>query len=138
MISLASEITDRKNRRARAWLFYDADCRFCTRIAAQLARPLARRGVGMAPLQDPRVGVLLGLSRQELLRALRFVSGNDRHYSGAEACIEVARELWWAQPLVWLAKIPGMMGILSAAYEQVARQRSCTAQQCKMEHGKNR
>src|SRR6266496_105359 len=43
MISLASEITDRKGQHARGWLFYDADCSFCTRIARWLARPMKHR-----------------------------------------------------------------------------------------------
>ena len=33
MISLASEYTDGKGRHAKGWLFFDADCAFCTRIA---------------------------------------------------------------------------------------------------------
>jgi len=36
MISLASEMTDRKGRHARSWLFFDAECEFCTRTAGWL------------------------------------------------------------------------------------------------------
>ncbi len=32
MISLVSEYTDGKGRHARGWLFFDAECKFCTRI----------------------------------------------------------------------------------------------------------
>ena len=45
MISLTSEMTDRKGRHARGWLFYDAECGFCTRVARWLARPLHKRSV---------------------------------------------------------------------------------------------
>src|SRR5947199_233303 len=79
-----SEITDSTGRHARGWLFYDAECDFCTRIARWLARPLKRRGLGIAPLQDPRVGALLGLSPQELLRAARFLAPDGKHYFGAD------------------------------------------------------
>ena len=130
MISLASEMTDRKGRRARGWLFYDAECRFCTRTAMRIQRLLARRNIALAPLQDPRVSVLLGLPRQELLQAMRFVSGRGNHYAGADAFIALAREFWWARPVVWLSKAPGMMAVLSAAYQQVAKRRSCAAAQC--------
>lgn len=136
MISLASEMTDSKGRHARGWLLYDAECGFCTRTAMRLNSLLARRDLAIAPLQDPRVGALLGLPRQELLQAMRFIAGNGRHYSGAHAFIALAREFWWSHPLVWLTKIPGMMAILSAAYRQVAKRRSCSGQQRGKEHCK--
>jgi len=63
MISLVNEYTDGKGRHARGWLFFDADCKFCTRIARWLAPILERRNLGVAPLQDPRVSALLGLTR---------------------------------------------------------------------------
>ena len=86
MISLASEMTDRKGQHARGWLFFDAECEFCTAIARRLIGPLKRRGLAMAPLQDPRVGILLGLSQQELLHAIRFVLADGSHHSGPTRC----------------------------------------------------
>jgi predicted DCC family thiol-disulfide oxidoreductase YuxK len=130
MISLASEMTDSKGRHARGWLFYDAECGFCTRIARSLARPLKRRGLAIAPLQDPRVGALLGLSSQELLRAARFLAPDGKHFSGADAFLALAREIWWARPLIWLSRIPGVRGVLHAAYSWIARHRKCNAEVC--------
>lgn len=130
MISLSSELTDRKSRRARGWLFYDAECAFCTRIARFLAGPMRRRGLAVAALQDPRVGVLLGLSREELLRAVRFVSADGRHCAGADALLAVAAELWWARPLVWAARIPGVLAALRAGYRWASAQRNCRAHDC--------
>src|SRR5260370_29914703 len=41
MISLCSEMTDSKGRRARAgWLFFDAECAFCVALARRMARIL--------------------------------------------------------------------------------------------------
>ena len=125
MISLASEMTDRKGRHARGWLFYDADCRFCTRVARWLVRPLHKRGVAIAPLQDPRVGALLGLSRHELLRAIRLVMSDGQQYAGAEVFVALARELWWLRPLAWIAKLPRGSSLLRWIYEGVARRRRC-------------
>src|ERR1700757_2315403 len=102
MITLADEFTDRKERTARGWLFFDADCRFCTRIAKWLPPILRRRRPGVAPLQDPRVGALLGMPRSELLKELRFLMSDGTHAGGANAVLSVAREIWWARPLVWL------------------------------------
>jgi predicted DCC family thiol-disulfide oxidoreductase YuxK len=127
MISLASEYTDSKGRHAKGWLFFDAKCEFCTHIARWLAPILARRGFALAPLQDPRVGALLGMARQELLRELRFLLQDGTQYGGADAVLAVAREIWWAYPVVCASKLPGMMKLLHAGYRSVAAQRSCSA-----------
>ncbi len=132
MISLASEFTDSKGRRARGWLFWDAECDFCTRIARWLAPALHRRGFALAPLQDPRVAALLGLSREELLREMRFLLSDGRQFGGADAAVALAREIWWARPLVWLSRIPGAMELLRACYRRIAEHRKCAATQCPM------
>jgi len=48
---------------------------------------LARRGLAVAPLQDPRVGALLGLSRPELLRELRFLLSDGSSSVGRMRCL---------------------------------------------------
>src|SRR5437660_9458966 len=130
MISLVSEYTNGKGRHARGWLFFDAECKFCTRIARWLEPILRRRGMAMAPLQDPRVGALLGLSRQELLREMRFILSDGTQYGGADAAVAMAREIWWARPVVWLASLPGMMKLLRAAYRNIAANRYCNSTTC--------
>jgi predicted DCC family thiol-disulfide oxidoreductase YuxK len=127
MISLANEYTDGKGRHAKGWLFFDAECGFCTRTARWIAPVLGRRGMAVAPLQDPRVGALLGISREVLLRELRFLLSDGKQYGGANAVVAVARQIWWARPLVWFAKLPGAMKLLHAGYRWVAAQRSCAA-----------
>jgi predicted DCC family thiol-disulfide oxidoreductase YuxK len=131
VISLVSEMTDRKGRHARGWLFFDAECAFCTRIAAWLAAPMKRRGLAVAPLQDPRVGALLGISREELLQAIRFVFADGRQCSGADALLAVAHELRWTRPLLWAAKVPGVMAAMRAGYRWGARRGRCHAQPCR-------
>jgi predicted DCC family thiol-disulfide oxidoreductase YuxK len=130
MITLADEFTDRKERSARGWLFFDAECRFCTRTARWLTPILRRRGLGVAPLQDPRVGALLGMSRHELLKELRFLMSDGTHAGGANAVLAVAREIWWARPLLWLSLLPGTTPVLDAAYRWVAARRGCSSELC--------
>jgi predicted DCC family thiol-disulfide oxidoreductase YuxK len=132
MISLASEYTDGKGRHARGWLFFDAECGFCTRIVQFLAPRLQRRGLGVAPLQDARVGALLGLSRLDLLREIRFLLADGRQYAGASAVFAIAQEIWWARPIVWLSHLPAMMALADAGYRYVARRRSCNAASCRI------
>ena len=130
MISLASEFTDAKGRHARGWFFFDAECGFCTRIARWAAPILARRSIGVAPLQDPRVGALLGLSSAELMREMRVVMADGTHSGGADAAVALAREIWWARPLVWLSRIPGVMKFMRSEYRRIAARRHCAAARC--------
>lgn len=132
MISLASEFTDGKGRHARGWLFFDAECGFCTRTARWLRPILERRGLAVAPLQDVRVGELLGLAKPELLRELRFLLSDGRQFGGADAVVAVARETWWGRPLAWLAKLPGMMMQMRRGYYWFAGRRSCVAVRCEV------
>jgi hypothetical protein len=76
------------------------------------------------------VGPLLGLSATELLRELKFLLSDGQQFGGANAVLAVAKEIWWARPLVWLSKIPGIMPILDATYCRVAAQRKCAATAC--------
>src|SRR5215470_1644542 len=130
MISLASEFTDGKGRHARGWLFFDVECGFCTRVARWVAPILARRGIGVAPLQDRRVGALLGLSHNELMREMRVLLADGTRCGGADAGVALAREIWWARPVVWLAKIPGMIGVLRRGYAWIAARRKCAGVTC--------
>jgi predicted DCC family thiol-disulfide oxidoreductase YuxK len=130
MISLASELTDSKGRHARGWLFFDAECAFCTRIARGLAPVLERRGLALAPLQDPRVAPLLGLAPEELLLEMKFVLSDSGQYGGADAAVALAGEIWWAQPVVWLAKIPGVLRVWRYLYRSIALRRRCAAVGC--------
>jgi len=130
MISLASELTDSKGRHARGWLFFDAECRFCASFARWLAGPLRRRKLAVAPLQDPRVVALLAVPRSELMRAIRLVHSDGRQYLGADALLAVARELWWARPLAWAARVPGATRAIRAAYDWTAQRRHCSSHLC--------
>jgi predicted DCC family thiol-disulfide oxidoreductase YuxK len=127
MISLTSEFTDSKSRHARGWLFFDADCSFCVKIVRAVAPALQKRNFALAPLQDPRVGALLGLSQTELLLEMRLLLSNGQQTGGADAAVALAHEIWWARPLVWLSKFPGMMQLLRRAYRWIAAQRKCSA-----------
>jgi len=122
MISLTSEYTETKGRHARGWVFFDAECQFCTHIARWLAPILKRRGMALAPLQDLRVAELLGLSGPELLYEMRFMCSDGTVYGGGDAVV------------AWLSKIPGMMNLLRKAYRWVAARRSCAATVCSAGH----
>jgi len=131
MISLISEMTDNKGRRARAgWLFFDADCRFCRTSARWLALFIEPRGFGLAPLQDPRVRTLLNLTGQQLLSEMKLLTREGRVFGGADALLALSREIWWAWPLYALALLPGIKPVLRAGYRWMAAHRSCQGAAC--------
>src|ERR1700733_8595802 len=127
MISLTSEFTDTKSRHARGWLFFDADCSFCLKIVRAVTPTLIKRGFALAPLQDPRVGALLGLSQSELLLEMRLLLSNGQQTAGADAAVALAHEIWWARPLVWFANMPGATPLIRRAYRYIAAHRKCSA-----------
>jgi predicted DCC family thiol-disulfide oxidoreductase YuxK len=133
MLSLASEFTDTKSRHARGWLFFDADCAFCVRFARWIAPALRARGIELALLQDRRVGALLGLPGEELLRALRLVFADGRRFAGADTILALAQEIGWARPIAWFAGIPGATRLLHWAYARIAAKRGCAGAWCSLE-----
>ena len=131
MISLITEMTDSKGRKARAgWVFFDGDCGFCMSIARRLQPVLEPRGFGIATLQDPRVREQLSLPERELLAELRVLAKDGRQFGGADAIVYLARQVWWAWPLWAIARVPGMLHVLRFAYRWIAILRHCVSGVC--------
>ena len=126
MISLISEITDRKGRRAAGWVFYDGECDFCRSLVRRFRSTLEKRGFGLAPLQDPRVATLLGLAPNLLLQEMRVLTAKGEVVGGAQAVTFLARKIWWAWPVYAAAKLPGMPPLLRVLYRWVADHRHCS------------
>jgi predicted DCC family thiol-disulfide oxidoreductase YuxK len=131
MITLADELTDRKERTARGWLFFDAECRFCTRIARWLDPVLRRRGLGVAPLQDPRVRALLACPAAT---AERIALSHERWHARwrrkrSAGCS--ARNLVGASANL-ARRAAGMMSVLDTAYRWVAARRGCSSELCEV------
>ncbi len=128
MISLISEITDRKGRRAaRGWVFFDGECGFCRSLAYRFRSTLEKRGFGLAPLQDPRVVPLLGLPPSVLLQEMRVLTADGQVLGGAQALTFLAGKIWWAWPVHAAARLPGMSRLSRGAYKWVAGHRHCSS-----------
>lgn len=134
MISLSSEITDNKGRRARSgWVFFDGQCPFCLSLVRRFRPVLESRGYGLAALQDPRVPDLLGLPPEELMREMRLLTSDGNQYGGADALIYLAGRVWWAWPVYAAAHLPGARCALRGAYRWFAARRSCVNGLCNLE-----
>lgn len=128
MISLISEMTDRKGRRAaRGWVFFDGECGFCRSLARRFRSTLEQRGFGLAPLQDPRVAPLLGLPSSDLLQEMRVLTAHGQILGGAQALTFLAGKIWWAWPVQAAAKVPGVPRLLRCAYGWIAGHRHCSS-----------
>ncbi len=81
------------------------------------------RGVHLVPLQAGWVRQRLGLSEEELLREMKLIVRDGRVLGGADALVELAREIWWGWPLFALAQLPGAKAVMRMVYRWIARNR---------------
>lgn len=101
-------------------VFYDAECGVCRLTSLALARLDWRRRLRFVPLQayteaEP--------TRADLTRELHVRDATARWSRGGGAAIRIARELPLLVPLALLGSLPGVRGIVDAAYRLVAGNR---------------
>jgi predicted DCC family thiol-disulfide oxidoreductase YuxK len=131
MISLITEMTDNKGRRARrGWACFDRDCAICSGLALRFRRPLEKRGFGLAALQDPRVALLFGMPAERLLHEMRVATCEGEFFGGADAVVYLAQQMWWTWPLYAVSKLPGMRSLLRSGYRWFAAHRRCASNTC--------
>lgn len=114
----------------RGWVLYDGDCRLCVDLARRLGPWLASTGFELAPLQSETGRALLAEREGDLLREMAVVTPEGEIFGGAEACVFLARYLWWARPLRLLAALPGARRLLDRLYRWVADDRHCYGGAC--------
>lgn len=117
-------ITNKSNN-VTGWIFYDAGCPMCSRWVYRLQSILTRRGFRILPLQSPEASRRLHLSGPALLHEMHLLLADGRHVGGADAIVEIARQIWWAWPLWLISHIPGLMPLLRALYRTIAANRTC-------------
>lgn len=125
-------------RASHGLVFFDRDCAVCTSLARRFRNTLARRGFGLAALQDHRAAALLGLPPAELLREMRVATAEGEVLGGAAAIVFLARQIWWAWPLYAAAQLPGASHILDAGYRWFAEHRRCASGDCSFSEKKGR
>ena len=126
MISELTEITEPPEAASlRGWIFYDADCGFCRDLALHFEDLFAARGFQFEPLQSEWVQQRLNLTKEQALEEMRVLTSTGEVLGGADAVILLARQLWWAAPLAWLARMPWSHAILHRLYRWVAAHRTC-------------
>jgi predicted DCC family thiol-disulfide oxidoreductase YuxK len=119
----------------RGWVFYDGECSFCTAAATRFAPLLRRHDFRCLPLQTPWVQERLHLKPGELLLEMKLLTAGGKVFGGAEALLQIARNIWWAWPLFVFSFLPGIKFFLDLAYRQVAARRNCLGGQCAFKKG---
>jgi len=114
----------------QGWVFYDADCPFCTRWAWRTDELLARHGWHLAPLQADWVRLRLDLKDDEPLLEMKLLTADGRIFGGADALVHLARSIWWMWPLFAPAQLPGVTLVLRAIYRRIAKNRFCFGRRC--------
>jgi predicted DCC family thiol-disulfide oxidoreductase YuxK len=129
---VSTEITDRQSKQAgtRGWILYDGECALCRRSVEFWRDTFERQGFEFEALQTAWVRATLGLGDAELLREMRVKLRDGRVFGGAEAIVELAQHVWWARPLVWLARAPAVKRLLRAIYRGIAARRKCEGAAC--------
>jgi predicted DCC family thiol-disulfide oxidoreductase YuxK len=130
MISVNTEITEYV--KVSGWIFYDADCRYCTGMARRFRPLLAGRRFELLPLQTVGLAERLHLSNSQLLEEMRVLRPDGQTFGGADALLEIARDFWWAWPLRLLGQVPAVRRALHACYRWIARNRNCAAGGCEV------
>jgi predicted DCC family thiol-disulfide oxidoreductase YuxK len=126
MYSELTEITEPPESASfRGWIFYDGQCSSCREFARRFKNVLAARGFTFEPLQREWVRRRLNLTEEETLEEMRVLTREGEVFGGADAVILLARQIWWAVPLSWLARLPSVRARLHRLYRWIAARRTC-------------
>jgi len=119
-----------------AWVLYDGACGVCSRWVPFWKNTLAKRGIGIATLQEPWVAARLlarGVAEESLLDDLRIlVASSGDVIPGADAYRFAFRRIWWAWPLWALAVTPGLRRLFDLGYRTFAENRYRVSRACRM------
>ncbi len=120
-------------KQASAWVLYDDQCGFCTRWMSFWKGVLARRGIGIAPLQADWVRHRLDVAPEDLLNDLRMLTADGRIVEGADVYRYVMRRIGWAYPAYVLTLLPGLRHVFDRAYRTFATHRYRVSRMCRLE-----
>jgi predicted DCC family thiol-disulfide oxidoreductase YuxK len=116
----------------RGWVCYDAGCPLCRHAAGRFEAPLARRHFQLVPLQTGWVQARLGLKPAVPLDEMKLIAADGTIFDGADAVVQITRQIWWLWPLFAFAQIPGAMIFFRVIYRRIAANRNCVGGACRL------
>jgi predicted DCC family thiol-disulfide oxidoreductase YuxK len=125
-----TEMTDNKGGTPTGWIFFDAECRFCTAHRLRWGRIFERRGFVWLPMQTPGTAERLGVTDRELQAEMWLQLADGRKFSGVNAWSVQMRYVWWLSPLGVLLGLPGFNTAARVLYRWIAKNRQCLGGAC--------
>ena len=115
---------------ARAWVLFDSDCRFCTRLAQIARRLLDQDRFSFEALNTP--WVVRRLAREDCFpEAEMGLLTTDGHYlGGPDAVRYLLAFIPGGLPLQWISSLPVLSRLFDAGYRAFARNRNCSDGTC--------
>ena len=106
----------------RPVLIYDGDCGFC-KLWVQYWSELTKDAIEYQPLQHA-LGRFVGLTREELERAVHLVHPDGRVWAGAAAVYQLLAQGGTSRwPALLYERVPGFAGLSERAYALIAAHR---------------
>ena len=107
----------------RAWLLFDGDCEFCTRLAAWVEERDQERKLWVVAYQEAPSPPMTPHLRAACSEALHAVTPGGRVLRGGDATIFTLGAIGWRVParVLWLRPLRDLVGF---GYGIVARNRS--------------
>lgn len=125
------------NNETHGWVFYDANCALCARSAARSNGLLVRLGFRLLPLQKPGTAERLGVTPEVLMARMHLLTADGRSFAGADALVEIARQVRWARPFVAATRLPAVLPLLRRGYDWIAASRHCFGEACRVVQSAN-
>ena len=111
-------------------IYYDSHCGLCSAGRRRLERIMLRRGWKVVAMDDPGVPELLGLEPGETPGENKVRTTDGRILGGVDAYGYIWRHVWWAVPLSWLTRVPGIRQVVILIYRTIAKHRNRISATC--------
>lgn len=130
---MSAPTTEPKPPVTAGWIFFDAECAFCTGSRRRWGGVFERRGFVWLPLQTPGTAARLKVTESQLWQGMWLQRSGGPAVCGLDAWIVLMRSVGWLRPLGWLLTLPGFNALGHRAYRFLARHRHCLGGACKVQ-----
>lgn len=120
------------NTLTKGWVLYDGQCGFCTGGIAKFRPLLAHYGFICEPMQSDWAVQILEASPIGQQQGIKLYTDKRQLFNGVDTFLQIARRIWWAMPVYYIAFIPPIKPIAKVIYAQIAKNRYKLAGQCKL------
>ena len=97
-------------------IYYDGSCKACQVFADSTSAHTVPLDVEQGHLPD-------GVTREQAMTEMYAVDANGQTHVGADAILHVLNLYWYWRPIVWLARLPGLIHVVRAGYRVLAKHR---------------